>query len=155
MPVRTVVDIRNLGEGGGALTVDSRWAHLDGPGGWIFPGGTGRLRALREDRTGAWSDIHPNQLHRSASLASLTPSGSTTAPPRWTASTACLPPPGASRRTVTARARDGRRVEIRQQRRGLAGGRCPLAGTDDRGLLAARYRGAAHRVRAGERPRSE
>ncbi|MFC4611658.1 polysaccharide lyase beta-sandwich domain-containing protein [Streptomyces maoxianensis] len=29
----------------------------------------------------------PHQLHRSASPASLTPSGSTTAPPRWTAST--------------------------------------------------------------------
>ncbi|MFB6675451.1 polysaccharide lyase 8 family protein [Streptomyces sp. NPDC056390] len=62
VPVETVVDNRNLGEGGTqAFTVDgaarARWAHLEGHGGWVFPGGA-PLRHLREDRTGAWSDIN-------------------------------------------------------------------------------------------------
>lgn len=35
----------------------ARWAHLPGHGGYVFPGG-GRLRALREARTGAWRDIN-------------------------------------------------------------------------------------------------
>ncbi|WP_309056682.1 polysaccharide lyase 8 family protein, partial [Streptomyces sp.] len=59
VPVETVVDNRLLGEGGAAaLTTGERWAHLDGHGGWVLPGGTGALRTLREDRTGAWSDIN-------------------------------------------------------------------------------------------------
>ncbi|MET8228999.1 polysaccharide lyase 8 family protein [Streptomyces sp. NPDC005301] len=61
VPVETVVDNRNLGEDGTArLTAGGRWAHLDGHGGWVFPGprGTAALRTLREDRTGAWSDIN-------------------------------------------------------------------------------------------------
>lgn len=33
------------------------WAHLEGHGGWLLPGGA-PLRTLREDRTGAWSDIN-------------------------------------------------------------------------------------------------
>ncbi|CAL9604293.1 polysaccharide lyase 8 family protein [Streptomyces sp. enrichment culture] len=57
VPVETVVDNRNLGEGGThALTRGRDWAHLAGHGGWIAPGGG--LRTLREDRTGAWSDIN-------------------------------------------------------------------------------------------------
>ncbi|MFG3126235.1 polysaccharide lyase 8 family protein [Streptomyces tendae] len=57
VPVETVVDNRNLGEGGDqALVRGPLWAHLEGHGGWIVPGGG--LRALREDRTGAWSDIN-------------------------------------------------------------------------------------------------
>ncbi|MDQ8701910.1 polysaccharide lyase 8 family protein [Streptomyces sp. LHD-70] len=57
-PVETIVDNRNLGESGSnSLTVRSRWAHLEGHGGWVLPSG-GRLRTLREDRTGAWSDIN-------------------------------------------------------------------------------------------------
>ncbi|MGD1220324.1 polysaccharide lyase 8 family protein [Streptomyces krungchingensis] len=61
VPVETVVDNRSLGEGGtGTLTVRRGWAHLEGHGGWVFPGpaGTSALRTLREDRTGAWSDIN-------------------------------------------------------------------------------------------------
>ncbi|MFI6289219.1 polysaccharide lyase 8 family protein [Streptomyces sp. NPDC051018] len=59
VPVETVVDNRNLGEGGrAAFTTGRHWAHLEGHGGWIFPHGTRDLRALREDRTGAWSDIN-------------------------------------------------------------------------------------------------
>ncbi|GGL96670.1 lyase [Streptomyces fumigatiscleroticus] len=57
VPVETVVDNRNLGENGTAVLTRGRdWAHLEGHGGWLVPGGG--LRALREDRTGAWSDIN-------------------------------------------------------------------------------------------------
>ncbi|MFI6489637.1 polysaccharide lyase 8 family protein [Streptomyces sp. NPDC050564] len=59
VPVETVVDNRNLGEGGTQRFIVSRgWAHLEGHGGWVFPGGTADLRTLREDRTGAWADIN-------------------------------------------------------------------------------------------------
>ncbi|MFE9614079.1 polysaccharide lyase 8 family protein [Streptomyces sp. NPDC006012] len=58
VPVETVVDNRNLGEHGTQVFVRGRhWAHLEGHGGWILPYG-GALRTLREDRTGAWSDIN-------------------------------------------------------------------------------------------------
>lgn len=62
MPVETIVDNRNLGEGGTqAFTVDDRprprWAHLEGHRGWVLPDGA-ELRTLREDRPGAWSDIN-------------------------------------------------------------------------------------------------
>ncbi|MYX99496.1 lyase [Streptomyces sp. SID486] len=58
MPVETVVDNRNLGENGTQRFVRGPdWAHLAEHGGWILPYG-GALRALREDRTGAWSDIN-------------------------------------------------------------------------------------------------
>ncbi|TDE01014.1 polysaccharide lyase family 8 super-sandwich domain-containing protein [Jiangella asiatica] len=72
--VETVVENRNLhADGDNALVVDgetqpattgwtatfddARWAHLDGVGGYLLPGGA-RLHALREDRTGRWSDIN-------------------------------------------------------------------------------------------------
>ncbi|MFH9088235.1 polysaccharide lyase 8 family protein [Streptomyces sp. NPDC017673] len=58
VPVETVVDSRNLGENGTQSFVRGRnWAHLEEHGGWILPYG-GELRTLREDRTGAWSDIN-------------------------------------------------------------------------------------------------
>ncbi|WP_189819322.1 polysaccharide lyase 8 family protein [Streptomyces olivaceoviridis] len=58
VPVETVVDSRNLGENGTHGLVRGRnWAHLEEHGGWILPYG-GDLRTLREDRTGAWSDIN-------------------------------------------------------------------------------------------------
>ena len=58
VPVETVVDNRNLGESGTeAFVRGPGWAHLEGHGGWILPCG-GALRTLREDRTGAWSDIN-------------------------------------------------------------------------------------------------
>ncbi|MFI5552567.1 polysaccharide lyase 8 family protein [Streptomyces sp. NPDC051738] len=57
VPVETVVDNRNLGEGGTeAFVRGPGWAHLAGHGGWVVP--YGDLRTLREDRTGAWSDIN-------------------------------------------------------------------------------------------------
>lgn len=65
VPVETIVDNRNLGAGGAdgtnELTVASHWAHLAGHGGWVFPRGTGSLRTLCEDRTGAWSDINTEE----------------------------------------------------------------------------------------------
>ncbi|WP_208870760.1 polysaccharide lyase 8 family protein [Streptomyces aquilus] len=57
VPVETVVDNRNLGENGTQPFVRGRgWAHLEGHGGYVLP--YGALRTLREDRTGAWSDIN-------------------------------------------------------------------------------------------------
>ncbi|MFF8917022.1 polysaccharide lyase 8 family protein [Streptomyces sp. NPDC015032] len=109
VPVETIVDNRMLGEGGtDRLTVDDRtaprWAHLEGHGGWVFPGGAD-LHTLREDRTGAWSDINTTssterQTRRYQTL--------------WLdhgtdpvdAGHVYLLMPGASRRTVTARAAD-------------------------------------------------
>lgn len=105
VPVETVVDNRNLGESGThSLTVRPGWAHLDGHGGWVFPAG-GRLRTLREDRTGAWSDIN-------------TTSSTERRTRRWQtlwfdhgtdptdASYAYLLMPGAGRRALAARAAD-------------------------------------------------
>ncbi|UNS95383.1 polysaccharide lyase 8 family protein [Streptomyces tubbatahanensis] len=72
--VETVVENRNLhAHGTSALRVDgvrmpgaqgwskafdrAGWAHLEGVGGYVFPAGAA-LRALREERTGAWRDIN-------------------------------------------------------------------------------------------------
>ncbi|WP_327258482.1 MULTISPECIES: polysaccharide lyase 8 family protein [unclassified Streptomyces] len=72
--VETIVENRNLGaDGGHRLLIDgvrqpvdqgwthefdgARWAHTDGVGGYVFPGGT-TLHALREQRTGTWQDIN-------------------------------------------------------------------------------------------------
>ncbi|WP_164992277.1 polysaccharide lyase 8 family protein [Streptomyces sp. L2] len=58
VPVETVVDNRNLGESGEQAFVRGLdWAHLEGHGGWIVRDG-GTLHTLRQDRTGAWSDIN-------------------------------------------------------------------------------------------------
>ncbi|MFJ8076380.1 polysaccharide lyase 8 family protein [Streptomyces sp. NPDC096176] len=72
--IETVVENRNLHEAGEQrLLIDGRpqpgtqgwsqafgragWAHLEGVGGYVFPDGTA-LRALREERTGAWRIIN-------------------------------------------------------------------------------------------------
>ncbi|MGW2833814.1 polysaccharide lyase 8 family protein [Streptomyces sp. NPDC001286] len=104
VPVETVVDNRNLGEGGTQEFVRGRdWAHLEGHGGWVVPHGD--LRTLREDRTGAWSDINATSTGERATR-------------RWQtlwldhgtdpedASYLYLLMPGASRRAVAARAAD-------------------------------------------------
>ncbi|MEU9703838.1 polysaccharide lyase 8 family protein [Streptomyces sp. NPDC047981] len=74
--VETIVENRNLGPTGGhSLTVDgvgmpttlgwsatltgARWAHLAAFGGYVFPGGS-TVKALRQERTGAWRDINAN-----------------------------------------------------------------------------------------------
>jgi hyaluronate lyase len=116
VPVETVVDNRNLGEGGTqAFVRGPGWAHLEGHGGWFFPAGPdghgGEPHTLREDRTGAWSDIN---------------TGSTTErrTRRWQtlwldhgtdpvdATYAYVVLPGASRGTVAARAADRRRLSV-------------------------------------------
>ncbi|MFG3527574.1 polysaccharide lyase 8 family protein [Streptomyces sp. NPDC047917] len=72
-PVETIVENRNLGaDGRHRLLVDgvrqpveqgwsgtfgqARWAHVEGVGGYVFPGKTA-LHALREQRTGTWRAI--------------------------------------------------------------------------------------------------
>ncbi|MET9374220.1 polysaccharide lyase 8 family protein [Streptomyces sp. NPDC002992] len=106
VPVETVVDNRNLGENGGhAFTTGRGWAHLEGHGGWVFPQGTANLRTLREDRTGAWSDINTTSSTETRTRTYQTlwldhgtdPAG---------ASYAYLLMPGASPRTLAARAAD-------------------------------------------------
>ncbi|GAA0604087.1 polysaccharide lyase 8 family protein [Streptomyces crystallinus] len=106
VPVETVVDNRNLGEGdSGAFTRGSRWAHLEGHGGWVLPGGTTALHTLREARAGAWSDIN---------TTSSTERRTRTYQTLWLdhgvdpvgASYSYQLMPGASRQTVAARAAD-------------------------------------------------
>ncbi|MCX4547956.1 polysaccharide lyase 8 family protein [Streptomyces sp. NBC_01387] len=116
VPVETVVDNRNLGAGGkGAFTLDERrrpkWAHLAGHGGWVFPGGTDALHTLREARTGSWNDIN---------TTSSTEQQTRTFQTLWLdhgkdpsdASYAYLLMPGASRRTLAARADDHGWLEV-------------------------------------------
>lgn len=103
VPVETVVDNRNLGEGGTQSFVRGRgWAHLEGHGGWLVPGG---LRALREDRTGAWSDINTSSTteRRTRRWQTLWLDHGTDP---VDASYAYVLMPGASRGAVAARAAD-------------------------------------------------
>ncbi|MFP3987169.1 polysaccharide lyase 8 family protein [Streptomyces sp. E11-3] len=70
----STVDNRNLGPVGNApftadgtvkprtypwseTLTDANWAHIGGHAGYVFPGGT-TVKALREQRTGRWSDIN-------------------------------------------------------------------------------------------------
>lgn len=115
-PVETVVDNRNLGEAGtAAFTVDDRprpqWAHLEGHGGWLFPGGTSGLAAVREDRTGAWSDINTGSSteRRTRRWQTLWLEHGTDP---TDATYAYVLMPGASRRAVQARAADRRWLSV-------------------------------------------
>ncbi|MFD3653165.1 polysaccharide lyase 8 family protein [Streptomyces sp. NPDC058620] len=110
VPAETVVDNRMLGEAGtDVFTTEERtaprWAHLVGHGGWVFPGGAA-LRTLREDRTGSWSDINTTSTTERRTRRYQTlwlDHGTDPVDARY----AYLLMPGASRRTVTARAADG------------------------------------------------
>lgn len=110
VPVETVVDNRNLGpdEGAQTLTVEDRerprWAHLEGHGGWVLPGGAA-LHTLREARTGAWSDINTTSSteRRTRHWQTLWLDHGTDPA---AAGYLYLLMPGASRRTVAARAAD-------------------------------------------------
>ncbi|MET7703150.1 polysaccharide lyase 8 family protein [Streptomyces sp. NPDC005485] len=110
VPVETIVDSRNLGENGTpAFLRGPHWAHLDGHGGWLFPkpgqGDTPVLHTLREDRTGAWSDINTSSTTERRTRRRQT---------LWLdhgtdpvdATYAYVLMPGASRRAVAARAAD-------------------------------------------------
>ncbi|MFR0357014.1 polysaccharide lyase 8 family protein [Streptomyces sediminimaris] len=104
VPVETVVDNRNLGEGGTQEFVHGHgWAHLQGHGGWLVPGG--ELRTLREDRTGAWSDINTTSTAERATRRWQTLWLDHGTDPVDAAYLYVLMP-GASRRAVASRAAD-------------------------------------------------
>ncbi|HZF90124.1 polysaccharide lyase 8 family protein [Streptomyces sp.] len=110
VPVETVVDNRNLGEGGTqTFARGSGWAHLAGHGGWLVP--HGELRTLREDRTGAWSDINTGGTteRRTRRWQTLWLDHGTDP---VDADCLYVLMPGASRRAVAARAADRRWLAV-------------------------------------------
>ncbi|MGI5392589.1 polysaccharide lyase 8 family protein [Streptomyces sp. CA-251251] len=110
VPVETVVDNRNLGQDGTEALVRGRhWAHLEGHGGWIVP--EGELRSLREDRTGAWSDINSTSTteRRTRRWQTLWLDHGTDP---VDAGYVYVVMPGASRRTVARRAADRHRLRV-------------------------------------------
>ncbi|AYN39236.1 lyase [Streptomyces dangxiongensis] len=111
VPVETIVDNRNLGENGTQSFVRGRnWAHLEGHGGWVLLDGPD-LRTLREDRTGAWSDINTtsDDERRTRRWQTLWLDHGTD-PAR--ARHAYVVLPGASRAETAARAADPRRLSV-------------------------------------------
>ncbi|THA56674.1 polysaccharide lyase 8 family protein [Streptomyces sp. A1136] len=92
VPVESVIDNRNLGAAGThALTVGGAvqpaalgwsasfpspgWAHLAGFGGYVMSGsgsGSGSFKALREARTGRWSDINRGSVSTALTRRYLT-----------------------------------------------------------------------------------
>ncbi|MEW2576537.1 polysaccharide lyase 8 family protein [Streptomyces syringium] len=149
VPVETVVDNRNLGAAGTPrLTVDgtpqprddgwsqsyarARWAHLEGHGGYLFPGGS-PLTALRRSRTGAWRDINtggsPDRITRRY-LTLLRPHGTDPADSLY----AYVLMPGATLRDLAAHARDPHRLTV------LANSRdCQAVHVPAQGLTAANF----------------
>ncbi len=110
VPVETVVDNRNLGEGGTPAFVRGHgWAHLEGHGGWVVP--YGELRTLREDRTGAWSDINTSSTTERATRRWQTLWLDHGTDPTDASYTYVLMP-GASRHGVAARAADRRWLKV-------------------------------------------
>lgn len=104
VPVETVVDNRNLGEDGTQEFVRGRgWAHLEGHGGWLLPDGD--PHTLREDRTGAWSDINTSSTTERATRRWQTLWLDHGTDPTDAAYVYVLMP-GASRRAVVSRAAD-------------------------------------------------
>ncbi|MET9258149.1 polysaccharide lyase 8 family protein [Streptomyces sp. NPDC003717] len=104
VPVETVVDNRNLGEAGTQTLSRGRgWTHLAGHGGWLT--GDTEPRTLREDRTGAWSDINTTSTteRRSRRWQTLWLDHGTDPTDAGYAYTVM---PGASRRAVAERAAD-------------------------------------------------
>ncbi|MEV4946742.1 polysaccharide lyase 8 family protein [Streptomyces sp. NPDC053755] len=121
--VESVVENRNLGANGvHAFTVDgtaqpgtpgwsgtltgARWAHLAGHAGYVFPGGaTTPLKALRQARTGAWSDINRSAVTDPVTRRYLTLWFDHGTDPTWAAYSYVLMP-GASQAATAARAAD-------------------------------------------------
>jgi hyaluronate lyase len=132
VPVETVVDNRNLGEGGSQAFVRGHgWAHLEDHGGWIVP--DGHLRTLREDRTGAWSDINTGGTteRRTRRWQTLWLDHGTDP---TDASYVYTLMPGASRRAVAARAADRHWLSV------LANdSTCQAVGVPSLGLVAANF----------------
>ncbi|MEU4657913.1 polysaccharide lyase 8 family protein [Streptomyces sp. NPDC023723] len=127
VPVETVVDNRNLGEGGAAaLTRGADWAHLDGHGGWVVLDGAA-LHTLREDRAGAWSDINAagSAERRTRRWQTLWLDHGTD-PADATYAYAVLP--GASRTAVVRRAADRSRLSVLANDRDRQAVRVPALG---------------------------
>ncbi|MEU2429914.1 polysaccharide lyase 8 family protein [Streptomyces sp. NPDC007861] len=125
--VETTVDNRNLGAAGSAaLSVNgirqpveqgwtatrarTRWAHIAGHAGYVFPGGA-EIGALREERTGAWRDINTGSSPEPFTRRYLTLWQDHGTDPQ-DASYAYILMPGASELRTAARALDGDWLEI-------------------------------------------
>ncbi|MDQ1035966.1 hyaluronate lyase [Streptomyces sp. V3I8] len=133
VPVETIVDNRNLGEGGTQTFVRGPgWAHLEGHGGWVVLDGA-TVRTLREDRTGAWSDINTTSSaeRRTRRWQTLWLDHGTD-PVDATYAYAVLP--GASRRTAAARAAGRHRWSVLANDSGRQAVSVPALG-----LLAANF----------------
>ncbi|MFJ7069621.1 polysaccharide lyase 8 family protein [Streptomyces sp. NPDC101115] len=119
--VESVVENRNLGPSGthaftvdgaaqstalgwGATLTGARWAHLAGHAGYVFPGGA-TVKALREARTGAWSDINRSAVTDPATRRYLTLWFDHGTDPTWAAYAYVLMP-GATAQQTAARAAD-------------------------------------------------
>ncbi|WDV54781.1 polysaccharide lyase 8 family protein [Streptomyces coeruleorubidus] len=104
VPVETIVDNRNLGASGTQTFVQGPgWAHLEDHGGWVLL--DGEPKVLREDRTGAWSDINTGSTPQRRTRRWQTLWLDHGTDPR-DATYAYVLMPGASRRTVARRAAD-------------------------------------------------
>ncbi|MCN9240297.1 polysaccharide lyase 8 family protein [Streptomyces sp. RY43-2] len=137
VPVETVVDNRNLGEGGAPSLVRGHgWAHLDGHGGWVLPEG-GDLHTLREERTGAWADINTSSSpeRRTRSWQTLWLDHGTDP---HDASYVYLLMPGATRGQVAARAADHRWLTVLRN-----DATCQAVAVPSLGLTAANFWQAA------------
>ncbi|WP_328493753.1 polysaccharide lyase 8 family protein [Streptomyces sp. NBC_00414] len=133
VPVETVVDNRNLGEGGTQRLVRGPgWAHLEGHGGWVLLDGA-EPHTLRDDRTGAWSDINTTSTteRRTRRWQTLWIDHGTDP---VDATYAYVVLPGASRRTVAARAADRHRLSVLANDSGRQAVSVPALG-----LLAANF----------------
>ncbi|MGI5480442.1 polysaccharide lyase 8 family protein [Streptomyces lavendofoliae] len=141
--VESVVDNRNLGAlGTHALTVDgtarptapgwsatltgARWAHLAGHAGYVFPGGA-TVEALREARTGAWSDINRGAVSDPVTRRYLTLWFDHGTDPTW-ATYAYVLLPGASAASTAARAADTGRLTVLANTRDQQGVHDPSLG---------------------------
>jgi hyaluronate lyase len=119
--IESVVENRNLGaDGVHGFTVDgtprptapgwsatltgARWAHLAGHAGYVFPGGA-TVKALRQARTGAWSDINKGAVTDPVTRRYLTLWFDHGTDPTW-ATYAYVLMPGASEAQTAARAAD-------------------------------------------------
>ncbi|MGW7428251.1 polysaccharide lyase 8 family protein [Streptomyces sp. NPDC054861] len=143
--VESVVENRNLGANGvHAFTVDgsarpttpgcsatltgARWAHLAGHAGYVFPGGAATpLKALREARTGAWSDINRGAATDPVTRRYLTLWFDHGTDPTWAAYSYVLMP-GASTAATAARAADPAWLQVLANSNDQQGVRVPSLG---------------------------
>ncbi|MGC0332641.1 hyaluronate lyase [Streptomyces sp. SAI-170] len=141
--VETIIDNRNLGANGThALTVDgaaqpttlgwagtltgARWAHLAGFGGYVLLGGA-TVKAVREARTGAWSDINTGGTTNPVTRRYLTLWLDHGTDPTW-ADYAYAILPGATSAQTAARAADTGRITVLANTNDQQGIRVPALG---------------------------